>query len=185
MASSLVSVTYQAPLVVAQPPQPQHYHHCQPSIPPPAPLPVFMPVPTDSKTEFFSGKYNTWAQGCAFCGHLGHHINACPGAEEYVDTGRVQIVNCHLYLPTGKTIPNDGRGLRIKAGVDAWLTANPQYSATLTASTRQCDPPPQRLKLGAPRHRSRPNLHHIPSCRLAIVRIACMICIRISDEWLW
>ncbi len=72
------------------------------------------PVATDSKTEFFSGKYSMRAQGCAFCGHLRHRINSCPAAEEYVDTGRVKIINQRLFLPTGQPIPNDGHGLGLK-----------------------------------------------------------------------
>jgi hypothetical protein len=59
-----------------------------------------------------------------------------------VDTGRVKIINRRLYLPTGEFIPNDGRGLGLKAGVDAWLAANPQYCSTSSAPTMQRDPPP-------------------------------------------
>ena len=96
----------------------------------------------DSKTDFFHNKYSTRAQGCAFCGHLGHRIHACPAAEEYVNIGHVRIINHCLYLPTGQPIPNDGHSLRLKAGVDAWLAANQQYSNMPTASTMQHDAPP-------------------------------------------
>jgi len=92
--------------------------------------------------EFFSGKYGMRAQGCAFCGHLGHRINSCPAAEEYVDTGRVKIINRHLFLPTGQPIPNDGHGLGLKASVDAWVAANKQYSSATIVPTTQRNPPP-------------------------------------------
>jgi hypothetical protein len=163
--SASVSVAYQAPPTAVQPAQPQPCLHLPPPVPAPAPAPITgvfttqAAAPPDSKANFFSDKFNTRAPGCAFCGHLRHRIHGCPAAEEYVDTGRVRIVNRRLYLPTGQPIPNDGRGLGLKAGVDSWLAANPQYSATATASTTatvsttdtasttQHDPPPHMATL--------------------------------------
>src|SRR6266576_2089926 len=101
------------------------------SAPPPIPtsVPTSTPVAGNSKSDFFRSAH---AQGCAFYGHLGHHIHSCPAAEEYVDTGHVKIINCCLYLPTGQPILNDGHGQGLKAGVNAWLAANTQYSSTMT-----------------------------------------------------
>ena len=142
----LTSVAYQAPPVIIQPSQPQPYQQLQQlhSVPQPAPSSIPASAPTNPKTDFFRDKYSVRAQGCAFCGHLGHCIHACLMAEEYVDTGQVKIINHHLYLSTSELIPNDGHGLGLKAGVDAWLVANPQYSSIATALTwiKQCDPPP-------------------------------------------
>ena len=129
---------------VTQPPPPQPYSQSQPSVPSPIPtaVPPSAPLADNPKSDFFQNKYSARAQGCAFCGHLGHRIHTCPAAEEYVDTGRVRIINRRLYLSTGQPIPNDGRGLGLKAGVDAWLAANQQYSSTPQAPTTQRDPPP-------------------------------------------
>ena len=145
----LASVAYQSNAVAAhplQPPQPHLLPQLQPSTTPLTSIPLLTttsaPAVTNSKTEFFCGRYNAQAQTCAFCGHLGHRIRSCPAAEEYVDTGRVQILNGRLYLTTGEPIPNDGRGLGLKAGVDAWLAANKQYSNTSTNPTVTRDPPP-------------------------------------------
>jgi integrase-like protein/reverse transcriptase-like protein/aspartyl protease len=141
-ASALASVSYQSTPVATQTPPSQPY--LQPQPPAPASAPASIPtssLPTDPKADFF-GRNSARAQGCAFCGHLGHRIHACPAAEEYVDTGRVKIINRRLYLPTGHPIPNDGRGLGLKAGVDTWLATNPQYSNTTKAPTTQRDPPP-------------------------------------------
>lgn len=96
----------------------------------------------DPKSKFFRDKYSARAQGCAFCGHLGHYIHSCPAAEEYVNTGHVKIINRCLYLPTGQPILNDERGLGLKAGVNVWIAANQQYSSTPRVPTVQCDPPP-------------------------------------------
>src|SRR6266566_823196 len=111
------------------------------SAPPPVPasIPTSTPVAGSFKSDFFRSAH---AQGCAFCGHLGHHIHSYPTAKEYVDTGHVKIINRRLYLPTGQPILNDGCGQGLKACVDAWLAANTQYSSTMTVPTVQCDPPP-------------------------------------------
>jgi Aspartyl protease len=148
--SPSATVAYQSNSAAAQPLQPQLQHpQLQLPVPPPVPtststsaVPSSTPVAANGKTDFFRDKYSARAQGCAFCGHLGHRIHACPAAKEYVDTGHVKIINCRLYLPTGQPIPNDGRGLGLKAGVDAWLAANKQYSSTSIAPTVQRDPPP-------------------------------------------
>ncbi|KAI9437811.1 hypothetical protein BJY52DRAFT_1196292 [Lactarius psammicola] len=63
-------------------------------------------------------------------------------AEEYVDTGRVKIVNNRLFLPTGQPIPNDGHGLGLQASIDAWLSANVQSSSDTATPTLQRDAPP-------------------------------------------
>jgi hypothetical protein len=72
---------------VVQPPQ---LPAVRPSIPTPHP-PPFSPLPQ-------SFLVSARAQGCAFCGHLGHRIHTVPAAEgrisEYVNTGRVRIINC-------------------------------------------------------------------------------------------
>ena len=134
-AAPSASVSYQSTPVATQ--QPQQPHHPAPiSAPPPT------AAPTNPKAEFFWDKYGMQPQACAFCGHIGHRIRNCPAAEEYVDTGRVKIINRCLYLPTSEFIPNDGHGLGLKAGVDAWLAANPQYCSTSSAPTMQCDPLP-------------------------------------------
>jgi hypothetical protein len=73
---------------------------------------------------------------------LGHRIRGCPAAEEYYQTGRVKIVSNRLHLPTGEPIPNDGRGLGLKASLDAWLAANAQPSSDTTMPAPQHDPPP-------------------------------------------
>ena len=136
-AAPPTSVSYQSTPVASQPSQqPCHSHSTPISAPPPT------AVSTNPKAEFFQDKYGMQPQACAFCGHIGHRIRNCPAAEEYVDTGRVKIINRRLYLPTGQFIPNDGRGLGLKAGVDAWLAANQQYCSTSTAPTTQRDPPP-------------------------------------------
>ena len=109
---------------------------------PPAPLHTSVQASSSAsatpKTDFFRAR----PQGCAFCGHLGHRIHACPGAEEYVDTGRVRIINRRLYLPTGEPIPYDGCGLGLKASVDTWLAANQQFSSSSTSTAPQRDRPP-------------------------------------------
>jgi hypothetical protein len=124
-ASSLASITYQSAPAPVQPPQPHLHQQLQFSVPLPVPTsaPTSTSATADTKTDFFYGRYSARAKGCTFCGHLGHRIHSCPAAEEYVDNGRVKIINRRLYLPTGQPIPNDGRGLGLKAGVDAWLAA--------------------------------------------------------------
>ncbi len=118
-----------------QPFSPQPYLQPQPPVLASAPASIpTSSLPTDPKADFF-GRNSACAQGCAFCGHLGHHIHACPAAKEYVDTGHVKIINCHLYLLTGHPIPNDGCSLGLKAGVDTWLAANQQYSNTALVPT--------------------------------------------------
>jgi hypothetical protein len=129
-ASTLATITYQSNPTAAPPlqqvhPQPQLLAPPPMSIPTTTSTSTSTPAAFDPKSEFFHDKYSAHAQGCAFCGHLGHHIHSCPAAEEYMDTGHVKIINCHLYLPTGQPIPNDGWGLGLKAGVDTWLAANP------------------------------------------------------------
>jgi hypothetical protein len=73
---------------------------------------------------------------------LGHRIHGCPAAEEYYRTGRVKIIGNRLHLPTGEQIPNDGRGLGLKASLDAWLAANtpPPSDATIDPSARSTTP---------------------------------------------
>ena len=134
-AAPSASVSYQSTPAATQPPQ-------QPRLSAPIPAPPPTALSTNPKAEFFRDKYGMQPQACAFCGHIGHRIHNCPAAEEYVDTGRVKIINRRLYLPTGEFIPNDGRGLGLKAGIDAWLAANPQYCSTSSAPTTQRDPPP-------------------------------------------
>ena len=90
------------------------------------------PAPPDSSSvaaaseidAFFYDRNGAQSRSCVFCGMLGHRIRGCPTAEEYVDTGRVKIVGNRLHLPTGQAIPNDGRGLGLKASIDAWPAAN-------------------------------------------------------------
>ena len=152
-AASSASVGYQLnPAVTGTQPFQSHLHQ-QPhlSAPPPIPTPVLTSTPAaaDAKTDYFRAKYSAQARGCAFCSYLGHRIYSCSVAEEYVDTGRVKVINRRLYLPTGHPIPNDGRGLGLKAGVDAWLAANKQYSSTSTATTVQYDPPPHTASLSS------------------------------------
>ena len=93
---------------------------------------------------FFSDRNGTRSRGCTFCGVLGHRVRGCPAAEEYYRTGRVKVVDNRLHLPTGEPIPNDGRGLGLKASLDAWLAANPQPSSDTTASPPQRDLPPHK-----------------------------------------
>ena len=50
----------------------------------------------DPKESFLSNRKNARTRGCAFCGLLGHRIHGCPAADEYVNTGRVKIVNNRL-----------------------------------------------------------------------------------------
>ena len=134
-APPLASVSYQSTPPAAPMLPPQQFQ-------PPAPLHTSVQALSSAsatpKTDFFRAR----PQGCAFCGHLGHRIHACPGAEEYVDTGHVQIINRHLYLPTGEPIPYDGRGLGLKASVDTWLAANQQFSSSSTSTAPQRDRPP-------------------------------------------
>src|SRR6266702_7325239 len=73
---------------------------------------------------------------------LGHRVHGCPTAEEYVDTGRVKIVDNRLFLPTGQPILNNGCGLGLQASVDAWLSANKPPSSDSTTPTPQRDTPP-------------------------------------------
>lgn len=143
VVSPPATVAYQSNGVTAQPLPPQSQHLHIPAHPPvPTATPTSTSMATTSKSDFFREKYSTQAQGCSFCSHLGHRIRLCPAAEEYVDSGRVKIINHRLYLPMGHPIPNDGHGLGLKAGVDAWLSANQQYLSSSTAPTVQRDPPP-------------------------------------------
>ncbi len=96
-ASTSTTVAYQSNSAAVQPIQPMIHLSAPP------------PIPTSVPTS---------TQGCAFCGHLGHHIHSYPTAKEYVDTGHVKIINHRLYLPTGQPILNDGYGQGLKAGVD-------------------------------------------------------------------
>jgi hypothetical protein len=73
---------------------------------------------------------------------LGHRIHGCPAVKEYYDTGRVKVIGNQLHLPTGEPIPNDGRGMGLKASLNAWLAANTHVPSNVTASTPQRDPPP-------------------------------------------
>src|SRR6266567_3401698 len=140
VSTASTTMAYQSNLAAVQPIQPT----IQLSAPPPIPasIPTSTPVAGSSKSDFF---HSAHAQGCAFCRHLSHHIHSCPAAEEYVNTGCVKIINCCLYLPTGQPIPNDRYGQGLKAGVDAWLAANTQYSSTTTVPTVHCDPPPHNV----------------------------------------
>lgn len=137
-APPLASVSYQStpPTALSLPPQ---------QFQPPAPLlttftsaQASSSTSTTPKTDFFHAR----PQGCTFCGHLGHRIHACPGAEEYINSSHIQIINRRLYLPTGKPIPYDGRGLGLKASVDTWLAANQQFSSSGASTALQRDRPP-------------------------------------------
>ena len=95
---------------------------------------------TPEKDIFLRNRNSTRTRGCAFCCMPGHRIRGCPAAEEYVETGRVKIVNNRLHLPTGQPIPNyyGRRGLGLQASVDAWLAAlTNSLSGDSTAQTLQ------------------------------------------------
>jgi hypothetical protein len=132
-SSAAATVAYQsppAPVVPARQPWAQR-------------TPAPPPVPAASEGDaFFSDRNGARSRGCMFCGMLGHRIHGCPAAEEYYRTGRVKIIGNRLHLPTGEQIPNDGRGLGLKASLDTWLAANTQPPSDTTTSTPQRDPPP-------------------------------------------
>ncbi len=75
--------------------------------------------------------------GCAFCTQSGHIVRNCPGAMEYVKTGRATIQNSRVHLPNGQPILNDGSGRGLKHGIDTWLAANSTPASDPTSTTIQ------------------------------------------------
>jgi hypothetical protein len=114
---------YQAPL---PPPPPR-----QPWAPVPTPMPHQSP-PSVSKPPGF---FHACSDRCAFCTQKGHHLHECPVAEEYIDSGRVVIINHWIHLPNGQLVPNDGTSQGIKASIDNWLIM--QYPSQVAAPTTQ------------------------------------------------
>ena len=106
------------------------------------PASVTPPTDTSEGDAFFSDRNGIQTRGCTFCGVLGHRIRGCPAAQEYYRTGCVKIISNRLHLPTGEPMPNDGRGLGLKASLDAWLAANAQPPSDATMPSPQRDPPP-------------------------------------------
>ena len=131
--------TAAAYLYLAPPPPPP------PTWSAPAAAPVLTPaVPaanTTAATPFFFGPR---PELCTFCRAEGHRLRSCASANEYLQTGRASWINNRLHLPNGQPVPFDGMRRRLKASIDAWLTA--QSSAALPPAQTQaisaCNLPP-------------------------------------------
>ena len=104
--------------------------------------------PSSEASTFFCKP--TRPDGCAFCTQSGHLVHSCPGAIEYVNTGRAMVKNGRIHLPNGQPIPNDGSGRGLKHGIDTWLAANlaptPEASSAPVQLSNpipfQCNAPP-------------------------------------------
>jgi len=111
----------------------------------PATAPVLTPAAPAANaattTPFF---FSPCPELCAFCHAKGHWLCSCTSANKYLQTRCASWINNRLHLPNGQPVPFDSMRRRLKASIDAWLTA--QSSAALSPAQTQailaCDPPP-------------------------------------------
>jgi len=107
------------------------YSYSAPPPPPPPPTwsaPAATPIPTPAApaanttaaTPFFFGPR---PKLCAFCRAEGHRIHSCALANKYLQTRHTSWINDRLHLPNGQPVPFDSMRRRLKASIDAWLTA--------------------------------------------------------------
>lgn len=95
--------------------------------PPSAPWPT-NPPPTTNYPSFFRPRIDR----CAFCLQPSHRIRECTGAQEYVRSGRVIVVDDKLSLPNGHPIPYDGTRRGLKYSIDAWYGTQGQADSVPT-----------------------------------------------------
>jgi len=95
---------------------------------------------TAAATPFFFGPH---PELCAFCHAEGHQLHLCTSANEYLQTGHASWINDRLHLLNSQPVPFDGMRCRLKASINAWLTA--QSSTALSPAQAQVilvrDPP--------------------------------------------